>query len=148
MKTSPSKLAQVKVKYAVDHGHLIKPSACEKCGLEDIILHGHHSDYSKPLEVEWLCPACHGQVRAAAVLEKRIPPKIAKDIGVSEDYIRKINRGERPITPKLAKKIIEATGGGFSLRDFGPDLVDLITALSPAHPAPLANPEPAPETSP
>ena len=23
-------------------------------------LHGHHEDYSQPLEVVWLCAPCHG----------------------------------------------------------------------------------------
>ena len=30
---------------------------CEVCGDENV--HGHHSDYSKPLEVRWLCPIHH-----------------------------------------------------------------------------------------
>ena len=45
----------------VDH---VKSDACEGCGkwCEDARkLHGHHSDYSKPLEVEWLCASCHGK---------------------------------------------------------------------------------------
>lgn len=32
---------------------------CEGCGGENV--HAHHDDYSKPLEVRWLCPACHAQ---------------------------------------------------------------------------------------
>lgn len=30
---------------------------CVFCGTEKV--HGHHRDYSKPLEVVWLCPKCH-----------------------------------------------------------------------------------------
>jgi len=41
---------------AVRDGRL-KRESCEKCGRKDT--HGHHEDYSKPLEVRWLCPPCH-----------------------------------------------------------------------------------------
>ena len=33
---------------------------CQRCGVVPKILHRHHPDYSKPLEILWLCPACHG----------------------------------------------------------------------------------------
>jgi len=39
-------------------GEVIKPDVCSCCG-EAGTLHGHHNDYSRPLEVEWLCPSCH-----------------------------------------------------------------------------------------
>lgn len=51
------------VQRAVRRGELIKPAGCEHCGKE-ARLHGHHRDYSKPLEVIWLCSPCHGQEHA------------------------------------------------------------------------------------
>ena len=47
------------VSNAVRDGKLIKPSHCQRCNATGR-LHGHHSDYSKPLAVEWICPKCHG----------------------------------------------------------------------------------------
>jgi len=36
----------------------MKAGIC-KCGRDDT--QAHHSDYSKPLEVVWLCSSCHGE---------------------------------------------------------------------------------------
>lgn len=55
--------ARQAVNNAVRDGRLSKPSSCEDCGSE-FALHGHHDDYSKPLEVRWLCAACHHQWHA------------------------------------------------------------------------------------
>jgi hypothetical protein len=47
---------------AVRRGKIVKPKYCERCSKEvpSLFLHGHHEDYSKPLEVQWLCAGCHG----------------------------------------------------------------------------------------
>lgn len=43
---------------ALRKGKLIKPTNCQRCS-QVMRLEGHHHDYSKPLEVEWLCRKCH-----------------------------------------------------------------------------------------
>jgi hypothetical protein len=55
--------AQAIVRDAVHNGRLDKPDHCEDCGkkLPRRRIHGHHKDYSKPLEVEWLCAPCHSK---------------------------------------------------------------------------------------
>lgn len=37
---------------------IISKSPCSKCGATTNI-HAHHNDYSKPLEITWLCASCH-----------------------------------------------------------------------------------------
>lgn len=51
--------ARQKVDRAILKGVLIRPSVCEDCGQERYT-QGHHEDYSKPLNVVWVCTACHG----------------------------------------------------------------------------------------
>lgn len=41
-------------------GKLIRPKNCSECNSKGKI-HGHHDDYSKPLNVVWLCDYCHKQ---------------------------------------------------------------------------------------
>lgn len=35
---------------------------CQRCYEEFAKVEAHHTDYSKPLEVEWLCPGCHASI--------------------------------------------------------------------------------------
>lgn len=55
----PEKLrAQHKVEKALRSGRLIRPLTCSACGKPGLI-EAHHDDYSKPLDVVWLCTPCH-----------------------------------------------------------------------------------------
>lgn len=51
--------ARKALNHAVAAGRIV-PQPCEKCGAEPA--QGHHEDYSKPLEVEWLCAGCHSKL--------------------------------------------------------------------------------------
>lgn len=51
-------IARRAVRIAVKSGNLI-PMPCVKCG--DVDAEGHHEDYSKPLDVIWLCPKHHSE---------------------------------------------------------------------------------------
>ncbi len=75
-KTPAATMAHNGLKRALREGSIAKPSTCERCDrdLSDDLarLQGHHADYSKPLDVEWLCASCHAQhhrdeARAAGV---------------------------------------------------------------------------------
>lgn len=54
--------AQTAVGNAVRDGRLFK-EPCALCGTGQV--HAHHRDYSKPLEVVWLCAKCHHRLHAA-----------------------------------------------------------------------------------
>ena len=50
--------AWVAVSNAVANGYLVRPSACSICGCP-CTPDAHHEDYSKPLDVVWMCHQCH-----------------------------------------------------------------------------------------
>jgi hypothetical protein len=54
-------MARDKLRKAVKRGEIKKPARCQGCGKPKLPkrLQGHHPDYSKPLEVIWLCSGCH-----------------------------------------------------------------------------------------
>ncbi len=49
-------LARTKLNNAIRDGHIAR-GPCRDCGVPDT--HGHHHDYSKPLDVIWLCQEYH-----------------------------------------------------------------------------------------
>jgi len=64
--------AQTALGNAVRDGLVIKPIRCSKCG-QKTKLEGHHEDYSKPLNVQWLCNSCHVDTRRIYPKPYRIP---------------------------------------------------------------------------
>lgn len=51
------KAAHIAVHNAIRDGRLVR-QPCEVC--ETVTVHAHHDDYSKPLDVRWLCVKHHG----------------------------------------------------------------------------------------
>lgn len=51
-------LARVKLGYQIKTGKIRRPETCKHCHKKKKV-EGHHTDYSKPLEVDWLCRQCH-----------------------------------------------------------------------------------------
>lgn len=49
---------------AVSYGFIRRAARCERCG-ELAHTDGHHTDYSRPLYVEWVCRTCHAEHHAA-----------------------------------------------------------------------------------
>lgn len=53
-------IARAKARYAIQKGIIKKPKKCEICEMVKP-LQGHHEDYTKPLEVIFLCYSCHAE---------------------------------------------------------------------------------------
>ena len=51
------------LQYAVKKGRIIKSNICFDCQktFPKKLIQSHHDDYSKPLEVKWLCKKCHSK---------------------------------------------------------------------------------------
>lgn len=52
------KFARDTIHFGVKFGFIERPENCEKC-MKKCVPEGHHFDYSKPKEVEWVCSECH-----------------------------------------------------------------------------------------
>lgn len=50
------------VQSAIEQGRLLK-QPCSECGATGRI-HAHHEDYTKPLDIIWLCGKCHNILHA------------------------------------------------------------------------------------
>lgn len=113
------------VRNALKRGTLIRPDTCSKCGDTPTPakdgrsrIQGHHHDYSKPLDVEWLCAKCHrsetplpkimgascfgeknGQSRLTAAQAKEIREspmgciRLARIYGVHKSTIQNVRKG-------------------------------------------------------
>lgn len=50
--------AHRKVAYELSRGRLVRPNTCTHCR-KPARVEAHHEDYTKPLDVVWLCKPCH-----------------------------------------------------------------------------------------
>lgn len=116
----PKKLAYSRLNNAIDSGKVVRPETCEKCGrrpkrdrLGRSRIEGHHHDYAKPLDVEWLCDSCHKAVTPRARGERNHAAKftVAKVVAIRKarargaipaDLARKYS-----VTPKAIHDILQ-----------------------------------------
>jgi len=55
-------MVRIKTRQAIARGKLTR-QPCEACGATPV--EAHHDDYSRPLDVRWLCTPCHRAHHAA-----------------------------------------------------------------------------------
>jgi hypothetical protein len=60
--------ARRKVRHEIEMGRMSR-QPCEVCGAKKV--HAHHDDYSRPLDVRWLCPEHHREHHAKATGEQQ-----------------------------------------------------------------------------
>jgi hypothetical protein len=115
------------VRNAILPGKLIKPDKCERCGISSrpgsdgrSTLHGHHHDYDRPLDVEWLCAKCHKEdtpYGSAILTEKqaayiRLSPltgkELARKFGVHKSTISNIRTSKTWRNAQLKKELDDA----------------------------------------
>lgn len=88
-------LSRDMLRLAISHGDLVPAQVCERCGQPPAgrALQGHHTDYSKPLDVVWLCPPCHQQVHVPdrAKTWKKRSTKLQKAIDWLREHPDRIN---------------------------------------------------------
>ena len=114
-----------KVRTAIKTGVLVRLVSCERCNTIPLptsdgraAIQAHHHDYSKPLDVEWICAKCHrdetpfpekmgtpiygernGQAKLTADQVKYIRTStrsgadIAKEFGVDRSTVNKVRKG-------------------------------------------------------
>jgi hypothetical protein len=56
---------------AIRIGQLVKPFHCERCP-DPGPLTVHHLDYTRPLDIEWLCRTCHDREHGVLPREERM----------------------------------------------------------------------------
>jgi hypothetical protein len=96
--------AHRRVRRAIQSGQLVRPEACPRCSRTDLPIEAHHADYSRPLDVEWCCRACHlgehfgnTQARNARIRELHAEGvgyrRLAAQFGISRTMARVIALG-------------------------------------------------------
>ena len=60
--------ARWQISYRLTSGVIKKPNQCSRCP-NTTNIQAHHPDYSKPLEVDWVCYCCHQLIHAKAKSE-------------------------------------------------------------------------------
>ena len=57
--TSEAKRARSAVRRELKAGRMVRPDTCSRCRQHAKMIEAAHHDYSKQLDIEWLCRTCH-----------------------------------------------------------------------------------------
>jgi hypothetical protein len=120
--TTAKQLAHQAVKKALRNEKLKPPKKCEECKAP-VPLQAHHEDYSKPLEVTWLCTGCH--VNRHQELGDR--PRRKKG--------SKVSRRQQPFSMRVSKEALAAyeqaaANAGMSMSEWARHVLDVSSGVS------------------
>lgn len=108
-------LAHASVSRAVKRGALV-PTPCEECGAPVTV--GHHDDYTKQLDVRWLCDSHHRLWHIAHPVEYEVLRPPSKAAPKEERIPSRGKQFHRYLKPKANF----LKGKGFSYRDIAQEL--------------------------
>lgn len=64
---------------ALRSGRVRKPRRCSACRRPKR-LEAHHRDHSRPLDVEWVCSSCHGELRRRLLMWGDMPVALRSSV--------------------------------------------------------------------
>lgn len=85
---------------AVKSGKVQRPTCCSACG-SGYRVQGHHPDYSKPLQVVWLCSDCHLLLHHPTAFRQ-----------LAQEARRMVNLHVYPKAIAIAKRALHSPAGG------------------------------------
>jgi len=78
--------ARVAVHHALATGKIVRPITCERCGnspaptkIGASRIQAHHDDYSRPLDVKWLCVSCHNREHNPVLMRELDAPDLEEN---------------------------------------------------------------------
>lgn len=87
--------AHYKLGNAIKLGKIQRPDGCGYCGSTEQTPHGHHEDYSQPLNVVWCCAKCHADIHKGVKKVKCVNGQFMPDLNFSADAKRDSILGDR-----------------------------------------------------
>lgn len=98
------KTAHTTTNLAIRLGKLVR-LPCEMCGNPKT--QAHHDDYSKPLDVRWLCHRCHWTVHFP---HRKSADELAREDAATEQALRRIAQAVADVDPTTIKDIWLTSG--------------------------------------
>lgn len=95
--TTIERVARAKAQYAMRLGRLI-PEPCEVCGSTGRV-EAHHDDYSKPLDVRWLCRRHHSEAHQEKIRATRARGETNGHAKLTDEQVAEIRQRHRVVHP-------------------------------------------------